>query len=198
MLNERRIFMVGLAIVAGCAVMLLPQLVENLPAWSHTIVESGLAVASLVAIALNALFRIGVRRTAQTVLPASAAAARVTDFLEDAGMAWGCRRDVILRAGGALGEAIEALQAAELVRGPVRLSASFDEFNLTCTLDYQGRPLPFPDATQPDHDALLGEDEDAFERAMRQVSSVLVARLADRVRAEEENGQASLKLQFDH
>ncbi|MBE7374434.1 purine/pyrimidine permease [Pseudomonas sp. AL-54] len=198
MLNQRRIFTVGLAIVAGSAVMLLPRLVEGAPAWSHTIVESGLTLASLVAIALNALLRIGVRRSACTSLPASAPAAALADFLEQAGMTWGCRRDVVMRAAGALGEAIEALQAADLVDGPLELSASFDEFNLTCVLAYPGRPLPFSSAAAPTTDALLGEDEDAFELAMRQVSSVLVARLADRVRTSAMEDRASLRLQFDH
>lgn len=198
MLNERRVFTVGLAIVAGSAVMLLPRLVEGAPEWSHTIVESGLTLAALVAIALNALFRIGVRRSASTSLPASAPAAALADFLEQAGMTWGCRRDVVMRAAGALGEAIEALQAANLVDSPLELSVSFDEFNLTCVLAYCGRPLPFSSAAAPTTEALLGEDEDAFELAMRQVSSVLVARLADRVRASAVEDRATLRLQFDH
>jgi xanthine/uracil permease len=197
MLNERRIFMVGLALVAGSAVMLLPRLVEDAPAWSRLIIESGLTVASLVAITLNALFRIGVRRTRETLL-GDAEQAAAADFLEDAGLAWGCRRDVILRAGNAVGEAIEALRGAELARGPIRLAASFDEYHLICTLDYEGRPLPQADAQAPSQEALLGDDEAAFEQAMRQVSATLVARLADQVRAEAHQARASLRLQFEH
>lgn len=199
LLNPQRTFVVGLSIVLGTSVMVLPQLVEQAPEWSHTIVESGLIVGSIAAIALNALFRIGVRQSAQTSLDTAAPARTAADFLEHHGKQWGARKDVVMRAGIAVGEALETMTSTGLVEGPITLFASFDEFNLTCRLVYAGKALPVQAGTAVNAEALLDEDDDAaFDLAMLQLSSVLVTRLADRVQSLEKNGQAELRLNFDH
>lgn len=199
LLNTQRTFVVGLSIVLGTSVMVLPQLVEQAPEWSHTIVESGLTVGSIAAIALNALFRIGIRQSAQTSLDTAEPGRTAADFLEHHGKQWGARKDVVMRAGIAVGEALEAMTQTGLVDGPITLFAGFDEFNLTCHLVYAGRPLPVQAGAAVNAQALLDEDDDAaLDLAMLQLSSVLVTRLADKVQSNERNGQAELRLSFDH
>lgn len=199
LLNTQRTFVVGLSVVLGTSVMVLPQLVDQAPAWSLTIVESGLTVGSLTAIALNALFRIGIKQSAAIDLPDGDGARAATDFLEHHGKAWGARKDVVMRAGIALGESLEALIEAGVVKGPVTLQASFDEFNLACRLVYLGVALPIRSGGSIDASALLEEDDDAaLDLAMLQLSSVLVTRLADRVQSSEKSGRAELRLNFDH
>ena len=199
LLNMKRTFTVGLSIVAGMSVMLLPELVEQAPDWSRTIVESGLTVSAITAIALNAVFRIGVTRRDQTELDRASAGRDAAAFLEHNGKIWGARKDVIMRAGVAVGEALEALEAAGVVAGPVTLSASFDEFDLACRLTYPGKPLALKEHAPMDAMALLEEEDDAaLDAAMERMSSLLVARLADRVLSSERNGTAELRLHFNH
>ena len=199
MLNNRRTFTIGLSVVAGTAVMVVPQLVEDAPAWSRSIVESALAVGAIAAIILNAFLRIGIRQKAQVRLTAAAGTAEATDFLEYHGRNWGARREVIMRAGLAVGEALEALRQSGTMQGEPLLTASFDEFNLVCSLAYRGQALPLGPQAAPDLEAMLAEDDDAgIDAAMRQVSAVLIARLADRVRAAQKGDTAELRLHFDH
>ncbi len=199
LLNMKRTFAVGLSIVLGLAVMLLPDLVEAAPAWSRTIVESGLTVSALAAILLNAIFRVGVTRREQIALTGPHSGHSVAAFLEHNGKLWGARKDVIMRAGIAVGEALEAIENAGVVKGPVTLSATFDEFDLACRLSYPGQPLALTAHEPLDAKALLDEDDDAaLDAAMMRMSSMLVARLADRVRSTERNGMAELRLNFNH
>jgi xanthine/uracil permease len=199
LLNMKRTFTVGLSLVLGMAVMLLPELVEEAPAWSRTIVESGLTVAALTAVGLNALFRIGIKQREMISLDEPMPAQAAATFLEHHGKTWGARQDVVTRAGIAVGEALEALAAAGVATGPTRLVVTFDEFNLDCRLSYPGRILELG-LTQPiDAEAMLDEDDDvAIDAAMKRVSAVLVSRLADEVRSFQGDRTAELRLRFDH
>ena len=200
MLNNRRVFTIGLSIVAGVSVMVVPQLTEEAPDWSNAIVQSGLVVATIMAVALNGLFRIGIWRKATVILQPDTGSKAATDFLEHQGRVWGARHDVVIRAGMAVGEALESLRRSGLPDSePVQLAASFDEFSLVCELDYKGRALAGTSPAAPELERLLEtEDDAAIEAAMKQVSGVLIARLADRLRATQTGERAGLRLFFEH
>ncbi len=59
--DRRRMAVVAPALVAGAAVQFVPQIAEAVPGWLHPLAASPLAVAALVAVALGALLRTGVR-----------------------------------------------------------------------------------------------------------------------------------------
>jgi hypothetical protein len=115
------------------------------------------------------------------------------------GANWGARRDVITRAGAAVGEALEALQSADMVRGPVTLRASFDEYQLTLVLDYPGSAFALQAKKKLDLSALLDEEgDDALDAAMSKMSSHLIRHLADTVKSSERADRAELVMQFSH
>ncbi|MFC4352475.1 uracil-xanthine permease family protein [Fodinicurvata halophila] len=199
MLDMKRSFTVGLSIVVGLSLLILPRITEQAPEWSETIVGSALMVGSLCAIGLNLLFRIGIKKTASRELENDHPGAEIAEFLEHHGKIWGAREEVIRRAGLAIGEAMETLQGAELIEGPVTLTVRFDEVDVVCALSYEGRKLDLGQGGQVDLDALLeDEDDSALDAGMMQVSSMMITRLADRVRAFERKGRANLVLQFEH
>ncbi|MGF7178053.1 uracil-xanthine permease family protein [Azospirillum doebereinerae] len=198
MMNPRRNFTVGLAVVIGTSVMLVPQLTREAPDWLQVIVQSGLTMGALAAVALNALFRIGVRKTVRHTLDPAREAQEAAEAMEYSGKLWGVRPDTVLRAGHAVGEALEALRESG-VEGPVELSVSFDEFNLVGTLSYQGVALRFGTAETPDMAAMLDAgDDDDIDAAMRRLSSLLIVKLADRVRSAQKGAVAELRLSFAH
>lgn len=202
MLNARRTFVVGLGSVVGLAIIAHPELAEGAPALVAPLLQSGLAAGTVTALLLNLLFRLGIRRAASEVLPAHGAAAAASRFLDEHGGDWGARRDVINRAGSAVGEALEALHAAGLDRGPVTLHARFDEFNLELDLHHEGPPLALGaarDTEPPDWESALEADDDqALEALAARLSETLIAGLADRVSSVERNGGGGLHLHFDH
>jgi hypothetical protein len=155
-------------------------------------------MGAVVAVLLNMLFRIGVSQTANTLLGTEGASAATAEFLEHWGKAWGARRDVMLRAGMAIGEAFEMLDQSGAIKGRAELLVRFDEVNLVCTLRYPGEPLQLGPA-EVDVAAMLDADDELFEAGMRQVSALMVTRLADRVSAAAlSGGTASLTLEFEH
>ncbi|WP_420223589.1 solute carrier family 23 protein [Pigmentiphaga litoralis] len=205
MMNPRRNFTVGLAIVCGSSVMLIPELSKAAPDWMLVIVQSGLTVGALVAVALNAVFRIGARQTLRQTLAPANEAADAREAIDRAGTLWGLRRDTALRAQHAIGEALEALRQAG-VAGAVTLTTSFDEFHFVCVLSWTGTSIGLDASTKPDLAALMDasptaaadDADDDIDLMMRQVSALIIVKLADRVRAVQKGDRAELHLTFDH
>lgn len=193
MLSERRIFTVGLSIVLGLSVALLPGLYAHMPAWAATLFHSELAVAALAAILLNLLFTIGIAQQASVpVTGATPDFELARDFLERQGDLWGARRDVVQRATHAAAETLETLREQGLAEGEMELGARFDEFNLDLFVVYSGRALRTPEK-RPDIEAIL-HDEAAFA----DLASFMISRLPDRLSQREENGRHRLTLHFEH
>jgi len=200
LLNGRRRATVGFSVAAGAAVMLIPELAASVPVEWKTILGSGLIVGVSLAIILNQVFRIGISQSREIQLDEPNPAEQAARFLEDCGAAWGARRDVINRAGLAIGEALEVLAGAGWILGPARLSAVFDEYHLDLALDYSGKAWRPAESRPIDWNALVEPDSDdqTIDEAINSVSSGMIRGLADRVESEEQNGQALLTFRFEH
>lgn len=53
LLNPRLVFVVGLAIVADMAIVVLPELPSTAPSWAEPLLASSLAVAAIIAVVLK-------------------------------------------------------------------------------------------------------------------------------------------------
>lgn len=206
-MDSRAVFMVGLSLCAGIAVMLLPGMAQAAPEGLRFLLGSGFIVSGVVVIALNLLFRMGTSRRARQVLDAPDGATslqlHMTEFVETQGAAWGARRDVVQRAALAALEGAEAI-VAQGNRQVTAISGSFDEFNLDIEIEHSGDALALPGsgsarAPLPTM-TLLDADAADFDAAMQGLSGVLLRHLADRVsvRAAEGRAAATLRLHFDH
>jgi xanthine/uracil permease len=200
LLDARRRATVGLSLVAGTAVFMVPELTSSVPQALDPLLGSGLMVGIVCAISLNQLFRIGLGREGSIQLDEDSAALQATRFLEEQGAVWGARRDVITRAGSTVTEAMEALSEAGVLEGPVQLRARFDELTLRLTLDYPGRAMELGSDIKPDAQRLMEMDDEsaAFKAAMASVSATMIRALADRVDARSSPGRGELRLQFEH
>jgi xanthine/uracil permease len=194
MLDNRRIFMVGLSLSAGVSVLVFPGLAEQAPAWMHPLLVSPPTTAAILAVGLHLLFRLGTKRSGSMRLEAGAPPADVTAFLERQGALWGARREVILRASTAALETVEAIRA--VTGAPVTLTAHFDEYALDLEMRYVGPPLNMS-AEAVDLQKALESDHD-LDRTMAVVSSLLINRLSDRTRTLKADGQAGIQLHFHH
>ncbi|MBS7538327.1 uracil-xanthine permease family protein [Ancylobacter lacus] len=199
-LDSRGVFMIGISITFGLGVMLLPDIVHNVPPALEHLVGSGFVVTGITAVTLNLLFRLGTAMKARLDLSGDRAkdTQAVVDFMEIQGGAWAARREVVNRAVLAALEAMEFLVASGEGRRPDAVQARFDEFNLDVELLHHGPPLVLGAAAAPDLADLLDASDDAIDAAMANVSNLLVQRLADRVRAGTREGGSYLLLHFDH
>jgi xanthine permease XanP len=193
MLDARRIFVVGIALIFGLSVDMVPGLYRDVPAQIQPLFSSSLAVSTIFVVVLNLLFRIGItKRQLLELTPGVDGSQKIFEFMETKGGLWGARRDVIVRATAALNEFAESAAALGLVNGKARVEVSFDEFNLDMDIRYDGQLMEFP-SRRPTEDALLAD-----EKATVGLSGFLIRQYTDRVRSEVVNGRCRIQLHFDH
>jgi xanthine permease XanP len=193
MLDARRIFVVGIALIFGLSVDMVPGLYGNVPDLIQPLFSSSLAISTILVVFLNLLFRIGVTKYQILELtPGVDSSQKIFEFMETQGGIWGARHEVILRATAALNEFVESAADLGLVNGKARAEVSFDEFNLDVDIRYDGRLMEFP-TLRPTETALLDD-----ETAVAGLAGFLIRQYADRLKTETENGRCRVHLHFDH
>jgi NCS2 family nucleobase:cation symporter-2 len=193
MLDTRRTLVVGLAILTGLAVEAFPGFFHALPSSIEPLVGSPLVLGTFVGFALNAAFRIGARRRAELRIdPHAIDYDAIHSFMEGRGGTWGARRDVIVRANYAAQQLIEVIADTCEPRGPIALSGSFNEFELTVEARYAGGLLELPER-RPTHDEIAhGED------GVRQLAGFLLRHNADRSSATRRGETCVVQFRFHH
>jgi NCS2 family nucleobase:cation symporter-2 len=193
LLDARRSLTIALSIVAGVAVDIFPAIAETTPLAAGPLVGSSLVLATVTALGLNLLFRLGVKRRVVLALTGEPTDPETIEtFFARNGRAWGARPEVIGRAVFGVRQLAETIFENCDPDGPLVIEASFDEFNLDVRVHYRGELLELPD-TRP-------TDEEIRESAdgMRRLAGFLVRRNADRARAALVRGRATIDFHFDH
>jgi NCS2 family nucleobase:cation symporter-2 len=193
MLDARRTFVVGIALIFGLSVDMVPGLYREMPDLIQPLFSSSLSISTVLVVILNLLFRIGVTKRQSLELTAGVdGSQKVFDFMETQGAVWGARRDVIMRATAALNEFIESAAGLGLIKGKARTEVSFDEFNLDLEIRYDGVLMEFP-SRRPTEEALFSD-----ENAVARLAGFLILQYADRVSAAATDGRCRIHLHFDH
>jgi xanthine permease XanP len=193
MIDARKTFTIGLALVAGLGVETIPQLFQGFPPELRPVFDSPLALAAVVAVTLNLIFRIGIKsRMRLSLVAGSETHDDVYGFFERAGAAWGARREVVMAAMGGVNEFLESAGAMELATGTITVEASFDELSLDVEIRYRGKEMQFP-TERPSIDAILGDDS-----GLAKLSGYLMRQSVQRLRSETRNGEQRIALHYDH
>jgi NCS2 family nucleobase:cation symporter-2 len=193
LLDARRTFIIGIALTLSLGHEIFPALYNSAPTVLQPFVSSGLVIGLLIALILNALFRIGMRTRASVAIEQGAGAHdAIRAFLEQQGGKWGARRDVIERAIFGTAQAEESVVAHCNVQGPVEIEAAFDEFNLDVRLSWQGDELELPDKRPSE------EEIRETEEGLLLLAGYLIQRNADRVRASRKGDRSVLEFHFQH
>lgn len=193
MLDARRTLVIGVALVGAVSLDVFPAFFAGLPPGLRPFFNNALAFGTLVALVLNAVFRLGVRRRQRmTIDPTRVDADAVHDFMGAQGAAWGARRDVVDRASFNLTQSIETIVESCAPVGPVEIEASFDEFNLDLRLSYTGAPLELPDR-RPSNEEIMASDD-----GQRKLAGFMLRRYADRVHGTHRDGRSTIHFHFDH
>lgn len=193
LLDPRKTLMVGLALVIGLAADVHPELFKALPEMFRAVAGTSLVLGTLIALGLNFIFRIGLRKTERLSIPLGPQDPRmIEEFMEKQGKAWGARRDVIDRATFNLTQSIETILDGCEPNSPLEVEASFDEFNLDVRVTYTGPPLELPEK-RPTNEEIIESEE-----GQRRLAGFLLRRFADRVAAMHKAGRSSIVFHFDH
>lgn len=193
MMETRHTYIIGFSLLFGLGAQSMPELAAQMPTVLRPVFSSGLTVATVMVVLLNALFHVGTSRK-QTIhlAPQSESIDELCEFLEEFSAQWGARRDVATRAVSAMVEFFESLIVNELVTvGDVEVSAFFDEFRLDFAIGYRGQVIDIP-LSRPK----ITFDSDPAE--MMRLSGYMLSRLADSVKVKTSGGRAQIDIHFEH
>src|SRR5262249_28715660 len=141
-LDARRTIVIGAGILTFLLVAIFPATFAGAPAWIQSVVSSPLVLATVVALGLNLVFRIGIKKAIEMQIEAAAPPLEdVENFVERNAGGWGARRDVIARVKFTLMQAVEAISDLCDRAHPIRLKMTYDEFDIEATLTYKGEQL---------------------------------------------------------
>jgi NCS2 family nucleobase:cation symporter-2 len=192
MLDARKIFIVGISLIMGLSVDMLPGIYDHFHPWIRPMFESSLALATILAVLLNLIMRIGISKKRSIKLPAmSNSNQKLFDFMDQNGRAWGALQTVIDKAKNAIIEFNVALMLSGHKESPVKYEASFDELNLNIDIHYHGKLLSPSENVDIDW-AQAGEEE------FQKLALYLVYYYADKVTSSCKNDICCYRLHFDH
>ena len=192
LLDARRSLTIALAIVAGIAVDIFPAIAQAAPL-AGPLVGSSLVLATVTALGLNLLFRIGVKEKVRLTIAGEVTDPQTIDsFFAGCGRVWGARPEVIGRAIFGVQQLAETIFENCAPQGAIAIEASFDEFNLDVRVHYRGEFLELPDSRPADHEIRESAD------GVRRLAGFLVRRNADRARATSLRGRVTIHFHFDH
>jgi len=192
MMDGRKTFVVGLSMIFGLSVDIVPGIYSQAPVWLSPVVSSSLAASTIMALILNFVFRLGIAQSATLKLePGTGFTEAIFNFMERQGGLWGARPEIIHKAASAMSESMEAIITLNGNNMPVEMKASFDEFHLDVSITYQGNPLTKAQ--------VLPSIEDMVdEKSCVEMSMFMVQKYCDRCLLEQHKGANVMKLHFVH
>ena len=194
MLDARRIFVIGIALVFGLSVEIVPGMYDAVPGWVRPLFSSSLALGTVLVVVLNLLFQLGTsKRKTFEIDPAVAVGGDndVRRIMEALGATWGMRPEVATRAANCLHELMIYFGHIG-VRSPVHIEAQFNEFDLHFDIEYAGPAIHFPDQP-PMVEAIASETE-----AMPLLCAYVIRGYADGVSITSQGQQSRIHLHFEH
>ncbi|MBV8206295.1 MAG: xanthine permease [Acidobacteria bacterium] len=192
MLDARRIFAIGIALVFGISVEVAPELYRNAPELIRPIFASSTALATIIAVALSLLFRIGLKKVSRLDLQyGKDNLGAISRFMEDQGSAWGMRHDVVQRGIDAVYEFVTNAGDLQLRSPEIIVRAQFDEFHLDIEIQYDGPTIELA-ARMPTVEEL------AAGTGVALLSQYMIRESADDVRMKRAGDSSVLCLHFEH
>jgi len=194
LLDNRKIIALGLAIIFGLGHGNLLTKLQSLPDFLGAAMATSLSVTVLIAIILNAIFRLGSKKKMKhSVLLDDNWGDEVNRLIWHLGHSWNARPEVVARLEHATNELIDTVYGHHLIAGEqaVQISARFDEYQCRLTLEYKGEGFKLADR-RPDPESLLNSAD-----AVREMAGYLVRRLADKVKLVVSKNDVRITLCFD-
>jgi len=193
MIDGRKTFVVGISLIFGLTVDIMPNAFEGMHPWISPIFSSSLSLAAMTALSLNLIFRIGIAKKVKLqLMPEADSSQKIFEFMERNGGAWGARREVISRAVAGMNELMEAVIEHRLTEDAIDMDVNFDEFNLDVDIRYKGELMEFPQQS-PDVAKVLEEKEEQLR-----FSGFLMRKYADKITGSTKSGLTHIRMHFDH
>lgn len=189
MLSPRRALVIGLSVGAGVLLQSVPALTTRFAGTSIEHVLAPMTFATIVAIVLNLVMRIGIRQQEKMTFSEADGGADANQIMETLGARWGMHRQTGARAAAAMSEVMDLLGTT--AKGPIDCTISYNELALAMTFAYDGHPVVLP-STAPDADDLA----DSPDGVMR-MAGWIVRKLSDYSTVSQSGGRQQVQMVFE-
>ena len=193
MLDGRKTFLIGASFIIGLSADMVPGIYENIHFWLQPIFSSSLSLATVTAIVLNLILRIGITKYKTINLEVGKdSSEKIFNFMQTQGGAWGARKEVINKATSAMSEFMQTASLIKLKKEEISMYVKFDEFNLDINITYFGDPFPIS-SLRP-----LKEDYKTDEEASIKLSSFIIKQYVDKISFSQKEDHTILHLHLEH
>jgi len=190
-IDSRATYVVGVSLLLGLSREIFPAYFKLGAPLLHEFTGSMMSIGVISAFLLNLVFRIGATRSATFEFEnADMTAAEIERLLRARGRAWSVPSDVIDRAVGSTEQVMQHLLDADLVVGSPSLTMTYNDFDLTISIRYQGALLSLPNVGVRKHFFL---EEESFSYGL---ADFLTGVYPDRMEARAAGENAAIRLIF--
>lgn len=189
MLSPRRALVIGLSVGVGILLQSVPTLTTHFAGTSLEHVLAPMTFATIVAIVLNLIMRIGIRQQETMTFSGPGAGADADEILATLGERWGLHRQTGARVAAAMSEMLELLGTS--TNGPIVCTISYNELVLVMKFAYEGKPVELP-GKAPDADTLADSPD-----GVAQMAGWIVRKLSDYSSTGFVNGKQQVQMVFE-
>ncbi len=192
-LDIRKTMVVGISLLLGLSHETFPTFYQTLPHGLQVVTGSVLSIATISAVSLNLLFRLGIRKTSTlTIETDQDSLARFETLVHQEGKTWGVATDVLEEATATAERTLRLIDEGHLADGPITARISFDEVSFVVDIQYNGDLLHLP-AHRPTTDEDMLEEQPMAHG----LSGFLASVYPDRVRSSVNDEHCHIELAFE-
>jgi NCS2 family nucleobase:cation symporter-2 len=192
-LDIRKTMVVGISLLLGLSHETFPTFYQTLPHGLQVVTGSVLSIATISAVSLNLLFRLGIRKTSTiTIETDQDGLAHFETLVRQEGKTWGVTTDIPEETTTTAARTLRLIEEGHLADGPITAHISFDEVSFLVDIQYNGDLLHLP-ARRP------ATDEDMLEEQpmAHGLSGFLASVYPDRVRSWVDDEHCHIQLAFE-
>ena len=189
--DSRTTYVVGVSLLLGLAREVFPDYFKRATPVVHLFTGSMMSIGVMSAFLLNLIFRVGATRS--VVLEFEKSDRPITDLeslLRGRGRAWSVAPDVMDRAVSTTQQVFRHLADAGLMTGSPSVVITYNDFDLTISIRYQGALLSLPNVGVRKHFFL---EEESFSYGL---ADFLIGVYPDRMEGRAKGQNAEIRLIF--
>jgi len=192
MMDARKTFVVGVSLIFGLSADIIPDVYKNIHPWIYPVFSSSLSLATVTAVILNLLLRIGISGQKTLISKVQLLTAKeIFSFFENHGKVWGAIPETINNAKFACNEVVELINTLELSDDIIKIKANYDEFFIKVNISYAG-PVVSISTKKPSKEDLIFDPD-----ALIKLGGFIINKYADKVETLSKNEKAYISLHFD-
>lgn len=192
MMDVRKLFVIGISMIVGISMDVLPDsYVDSMHPLLHPLFSNSLTSATVVAVALNLVLRIGISQKYSLKLnPAKDTCEKILEFMEETGAKTAALKEFVNRATHTMDEIFIALKGIN-IKGDVLYAVKYTDVSIIIEVIYEGDPL---------HEiATLPEITSTVEKPERKadIAVFLAEKFSDSFSFIEKNGKNIIKFKIE-